>query len=338
MKAAVLERFREPLAVQEVPSPTPGVGEVLVRVRAAGICRTDLKIVDGAIPTVRPPVILGHEPAGEIVETGAGVHGLSTGQRVAVGLDVSCGACAYCRRGEFNYCAALERLGFERDGALAEFIAVPARNIVPLPDTVPFEIAATLPDAVGSSYHSVVRRGVVRPSQTVVVYGLGGLGLVAVQVAVLSGARVLAVARDPGRRGLAEELGASWSVNPEETDVPTAVRDVTAGLGADAFFDFVGIEGSVEMGARSCRKGGRVVVVGYMITELVTDMRALVYDEIAILGSRGSTLADQHEAAQLIANGLIRPVVGRELELDEVNEGLQLLRDGAVSGRIIVRL
>jgi alcohol dehydrogenase, propanol-preferring len=337
LKAAVLERFGAPLAVGEVPTPKPGPGEILVRVKAAGICRTDLKIIDGAIPSVTAPVIPGHEPAGEVAELGAGVSSLAAGDRVAVCLDVSCGDCAYCRDGLFNYCANLSRLGFERDGALAEYLAVPAVNAVRLGDNVPFEIGATIPDAVGSSYHAVVTRARVRPAQTVVVYGLGGLGLVGVQAATLAGARVIAIARDAGRRRLAEELGARWSFDPDHDDVPERVLALTDGIGAHAVLDFVGIEKSIEVGVRSCRKGGRLVVVGYTVPDLVTGMAPLVLGEIAILGSRGSTRAELNEAAALVAQGAIRPVVAEHLALEQVNDGLTMLRNGEVTGRIVVR-
>jgi D-arabinose 1-dehydrogenase-like Zn-dependent alcohol dehydrogenase len=337
VRAAVLERFGAPLVVREVPDAAPGPGEVLLRVRAAGICRTDLKIIDGAIPTVRPPLIPGHEPAGEVAAVGSGVEGVAIGTRVAASLDISCRSCHYCRRGEYDHCARLQRLGFERDGALAEFMTLPAANLVELPESIPFEIGATLADAVGSSYHAVVTRARVRPAQTVAVYGLGGLGLVAVQVAVLSGARVIAIARDGGRRDLAQQLGATWGIDPSHEDISERVRELTGGIGVHAFFDFVGIEGSVEAGARSCRKGGAVVVVGYQIPQLVTSMTALVYDEISILGSRGSTRSDLIEAVSLVDQGVIRPVVARELSLGEVNDGLRLLREGAVTGRIVVR-
>lgn len=338
MKAAVLEGFEQPLHVRDVERPEPGPGEAVVRVRAAGICRTDLKIVGGLVPTVETPRILGHEPAGEVAGVGPGVEAFREGDRVAVAVDISCGSCAYCRVGELDHCAALRRVGFEHDGGLAEYLRVPAVNLVPVSDSMPFEIAATIPDAVGSSYHAVVVRAGVRPAQTVAVYGLGGLGLVAVQVASLIGARVIAIARTPQRRRLAEELGATWTVDPDSEDLVETVRRLTGGLGVHAFLDIVGIKGSVEAGARSCRKGGKVVVLGYDVPQLQTAMMGLVVDEISILGSRGSTRADLHEAAQLMDRGLIRPVVGREIALEEVNDGLDLLRDGSVIGRVVVRL
>jgi 2-desacetyl-2-hydroxyethyl bacteriochlorophyllide A dehydrogenase len=336
MRAAVLERFNEPLTIRDVPDPEPGVGEVLVRTRASGICRTDLKIVDGAIPTVRAPVVLGHELAGQVAALGPGVRGLSVGDRVLVSLDVSCGVCAYCRGAEFDHCANLRRLGIELDGSLAEFVRVPASNLLPIPDSVRYEEAATIPDAVGSPYHAVVRLAGVRPGQTVAVYGLGGLGLSTVQIARLAGAQVIAIARTPERRRLAEELGATWAVDPREGPVADQIRSLTDGLGVHAFFDIVGIEGSTEQAVLSSRKGGKVVMVGYVVPRVDAPMMRLVYDEVSIMGSRGSTRGDLLEVVDLVAQGRLTPVIGRELQLGDVNEALDELRAGAIVGRPVV--
>lgn len=336
MKAAVLEQFNEPLNVREMADPEPGLGEVIVRTRAAGICRTDLKIIEGVIPTVKTPLIMGHELAGEVVAIGPGVGGFEEGARVTVGLDITCGTCEYCKRGELDHCARLVRLGLEQDGSLADLVRVPAANLIEIPATVSFAQAATIPDAVGSPYHAVLQRAEVRPGQTVAVYGLGGLGLIAVQVAVLAGARVIAIARTKERRQLAEELGATWSIDPSDGDVSDQIRGLTDGLGVHAFIDLVGIEGSVDQGVLSCRKGGKVVVVGYFVPQLTAGMMRLVYDEVSIMGSRGSTRSDLLEAVALVGQGRIRPVIGAELELDAVNEGLDRLRQGSVIGRAVV--
>ena len=337
MRAAVLEEFKQPVQLRtDVAKPEPGPREVVVRTRAAWICRTDLKVVEGIIPTVETPRVLGHEVAGEVAAMGAGVDSFSEGDRVTVSLDVTCGVCAYCRVGEFDHCARLRRLGLEWDGGLADFVRVPAENLVPIADSVSFPEAAVIPDAVGSPYHAVVTRANVRPGQTVAVYGLGGLGLVAVQVARLVGARAIAIARTPERRELAEELGATWSIDPRN-GVSEQIRDLTDGLGVHAFFDFVGIEGSVEQAVLSSRKGGKVVVVGYVVPEFVAPTMRMVFDEVAIMGSRGSTRRDLQEATQLVGEGRIRPIIGRELELDQINEGLDLLREGSVIGRAVFR-
>jgi 2-desacetyl-2-hydroxyethyl bacteriochlorophyllide A dehydrogenase len=338
VKAAVLHQFDEPLDLREVPDPEPGPGEVVIRTRSAGICRTDLKIIGGAIPTVETPVIPGHELAGEVVAIGPGVAGVDEGDRVCVGLDITCGICHYCRRGELDHCTNLRRLGLEVDGALAEKVVVPAVNLIPIPDGVTFAQAATLPDAIGSPYHAVMGRAGVRAGHIVAVYGLGGLGLAAVQIAAVAGARVIGIARTQERRELAQDLGATWSIDPRVGEVSEQIRDVTDGIGVDAFIDLVGIEGSVEQGVRSCRKGGKVVVVGYFVPEFSATMMRLVYDEVAIMGSRSSTRAELLEAMALVEQGRVQPVIGAELGLEDVNRGLDQLRDGSVIGRAVVNI
>ena len=151
MRAAVLEEFKQPVNLRtDVAEPEPGSREVVVRTRAAGICRTDLKVIDGVIPTVETPRVLGHEVAGEVAAVGAGVEAFREGDRVTVSLDVTCGVCAYCQVGEFDHCARLRRLGLEWDGGLADYVRVPAENLVPIADSVSFAEAAVIPDAVGS--------------------------------------------------------------------------------------------------------------------------------------------------------------------------------------------
>jgi 2-desacetyl-2-hydroxyethyl bacteriochlorophyllide A dehydrogenase len=336
MRAAVLERFGEGLTVTEVPDPVPAPGEVVVRTGAAGVCRTDLKVLDGVIPTVPLPLIPGHELAGEVVAVGEGVDAGQVGARVLVGLDLSCGICQYCSRGELDHCARLRRLGMEVDGALAEFVRVPAANLVRLPEAMPFAAAATIADAIASPYHALIRRAELRPGELVAVYGLGGLGLAAVQLARLAGAEVIGLARTPARRALAEQLGASSTLDPDEGPIEVRIRELTDGLGVDVFVDLVGIEGSTELAVRSCRKGGRVVILGYAVQAAVAPMLPLVYDEVSILGSRGSTRADLLDAVQLVARGGVTPVIAEEVPLDEVEDVLARLRDGSTIGRAVI--
>jgi D-arabinose 1-dehydrogenase-like Zn-dependent alcohol dehydrogenase len=264
---------------------------------------------------------------------GPGVRGVTEGTKVAVEIDISCGICRYCTRGKTGYCARRKRLGIEQDGALAEYVKVPAANLIAVPDGISYDFAATIPDAVGSPYHAVLTRANVRPGQTIAVYGLGGLGLNAVQIGVLAGARVIAIARTKERRQLAEELGASWSIDPNQGEVSTQIRDLTEGFGVDAVIDLVGIEGSVHQGVLSCRRGGRVVVVGYTAPQLNAAMMAVVLDEVSIMGSRGFTPTEQQEVVALMNQGRITPIIGAKIELDAINEGLDRLREGSVIGR-----
>jgi D-arabinose 1-dehydrogenase-like Zn-dependent alcohol dehydrogenase len=185
-------------------------------------------------------------------------------------------------------------------------------------------------------YHGLKAQGNVRPGQAVAIYGLGGLGLSAVQIAVLSGARVIAIARNPARRKLALELGASAAIDPEAGDLVDAVRQFAGGLGVDCFLDLVGIEGSIEKGVRSCRKGGRVVIVGYTVPTFQVTTMHMVYNEVQILGSRSNTRADFLEVAQLMADGRLKPVIDHRLRLEDVNAEYARLQEGKVIGRSVI--
>lgn len=300
------------------------------------MCRTDVKVVDGAIPTVTLPRIPGHELAGEVAEVGPGVTGVSPGDRVLATLDFSCGACPYCRDGDVTFCVNVRRMGLEADGAFAELVSLPAQNVHPIPGDMSFAVAATIPDAVGAPYHAVVGHARVRPGQVVAVYGLGGLGFTAVQAARLSGADVIAISRTPQRRALAEELGARWAIDPRDAPLDQQIRDLTGGLGVHAFIDLVGIESSFRQAAAATRKGGTVVIVGYLTPEVAVPTSAMILGEISLVGSRTATPAEIHQAIDLVADGKLEPVIDRELALVDINEAIEGLRSGSVIGRPVV--
>jgi propanol-preferring alcohol dehydrogenase len=184
----------------DCPIPRPGPGEVLVRVRASGLCGTDLHLLSGRQPLGELPRILGHELAGEVAELGHGVAGWQVGDRVTAAIDVTCGRCRHCRTGETQRCTAMQRIRFERDGGHAEYVTLPAANLVALPADLSYEGAAILPDAVACMYHSLIHQGGLGAGQRVLILGVGGLGIHGVQIARLSGAQVLATSRRPERR------------------------------------------------------------------------------------------------------------------------------------------
>jgi alcohol dehydrogenase len=336
MKAALLVEYGKPLQMVDLPAPVPAAGEVLVRVRASGMCRTDLKIAKGFMASVRLPHVLGHEVAGEIVAVGDGVDAALGGRRVTSLVDITCGECDYCRDPASNYCANLKRVGIEVAGGHAEFLCLPTANLVFLPDAIAFDIASALPDAIGTTYRAIHTRGQVRPGQTVVIYGLGGLGLSGVQIAAVAGARVIAVARAPERRSLAIDLGASLTLNPDEVDFVDAIREATDGYGAHLFIDLVGIAGSVEKAVRSCRKGGRVVVVGYLVPTFEVTTYHLLANEVEILGSRSVTREEMQQVLPLVADGVLRPVIAEHLPLELVNDAYDRLSEGGTTGRPVI--
>jgi propanol-preferring alcohol dehydrogenase len=330
MRAAVLRRFGAPLEVDEVPDPRPGPGEALVRVRAVGICGTDLKITSGAFSTTPLPIVPGHEVAGELVTP---VDGMEPGTRVACYVYDPCGTCLWCRAGQDTLCPSSRRIGFDRDGGLAEYVVVPARNLLPFGERLPFELAGVAMDAVTAPWRALVRRAAVQAGETVVVGGAGGLGLSGVQIARALGARVAAIDPVASHRDLALEAGAELAVAPEGAERVRA----WAGQGADVGFEASGSREGFLAVLATLRPGARLVCCGYRPgLEYGLDSAHLVLGEITLLGSRNGTREDARGALRAVEEGKVRPQVMDRLPLEEANRALELLRTGDVRGRIVV--
>jgi len=330
VRAARLNRYDEPLEVTDLPEPEPGPGEALVRVRAAGICATDLKLLAGDFDHVRLPLVPGHEVAGELVEPAAG---LDAGTRVACALYDSCGRCALCLEDRPTLCPNAKRIGIERDGGLAEYMAVPHESLLPFGDSTPFAAAAVAMDAVTTPWRALRGRADVRAEDAVAIVGAGGLGLNAIQVAVDAGARVAAIEPHPARRELARELGAELAVSREELD---AVRSWADG-GADVALDSSGVPDGFRAAAAVLRPGGRLVCCGYRPgVDYALDSAELVLGEITVLGSRAGGREDARAALAAVDAGRVRPPVMEELPLAGVNDALERLRAGGAVGRLVI--
>lgn len=306
MLAARFHRPGEPLRIEEVPLPVPAAGEVLVRVRACGLCGTDLHIaVEGSLPVERTPITLGHEAAGVVAEVGEGAHPWKDGDRVAVMPGESCGSCRFCRAGRESLCDASRVLGMARDGALAEYVVVSARSLLRLPEAIPFDVGAIVVDGVSTPFHALRTRGALRAGERVGVFGCGGLGTHAVQLARVMGASfVAAVDVDSNALERAKGLGADLVLNPRETDVPRAIRARLDGGGLDLAVEMVGIAETVEAALRSLGKGGRAVVVGVGPGRpALPPLASFVAREQAVLGSFGMDRADIEDLYTLVEAG-----------------------------------
>jgi D-arabinose 1-dehydrogenase-like Zn-dependent alcohol dehydrogenase len=343
MRAMVVERYGAPLRLVELPTPSPGPQEVLVRVRGCGVCRSDLKVASGAMPfsaSLPLPHVPGHEVAGEVVALGPGAQG-RVGERVVVYNYWACRTCAYCQAGQENLCTQLRGwVGFTSHGGFQEYLAVPDDCVLPLPPNIPVERGGPLSCALGTAYHATVTRGAVRAGETVVVLGAGGVGLHAVQVARASGARVFAVDLKAHRLEAARGVGAEDGYVPGE-EAAARVREATSGLGADLVLDTVGHHDSLREAARLARRGGRVVLVGYTASEaeyppLPTDRAVL--GELTVSGSRYVTRRELRRALELVARGLVSPVVAGEVPLEKANDAMALVREDRATGRVIVRV
>jgi propanol-preferring alcohol dehydrogenase len=333
MRAVVIASYGGSLQVMRRPLPHPAFGEVLIQVRASGLCSTDLHLLSGRQPLGELPRIIGHELAGDIVELGAGVSDWRIGERVAAAIDVTCGACRYCLAGQTQLCRTMRRIGFERDGGHAEYVAVPASNLVAVPAEVSYAAAAILPDAVACMYHSLIRQGGVGLGQRILILGVGGLGIHGVQIARSAGAQVMATSRQAQRLALAQQYGAI-GVNPAEQPLAAAVADFTDGEGVDVVVDNIGTRDSVREGLALLRPGGKFLVVAYLDESFEVPSLPLFKTELEIIGCRGSTKQDLIDVMRLVHSGQLTPVLGARYDLEQIIDAAARLESGDLVGRI----
>jgi L-iditol 2-dehydrogenase len=321
MRALVLKEYGR-LEVEDVARPSPGPDEVLVRVRACGICGSDVHGMDGSTGRRIPPLIMGHEGAGEIAEVGAAVARWKPGDRVTFDSTIYCGACWHCRRGEVNLCEERRVLGvscaeFRRDGAFAEFVAVPERVLYRLPDGLSFAKAAMV-EAVSVAAHAVGRTPIGADSSAAVI-GTGMIGLLVVQVLRAAGCRtVVAVDLDDGRLRLAERLGATAAIRADRAGLAGEVGRLCGGRGADAVFEVVGLSATVGAAIACARKGGTVTLVGNAEPSVELPLQSVVTRQITLIGSCAS--AGEYPAClDLIASGRVNVTefISAEAPLEE---------------------
>ncbi len=332
MWAARFHQVGRPLAIEEITTPSPGPGEVLIQVMACGVCGSDIHIAfEGVTPTAFTPITLGHEPAGVVAEAGAGVKDFAPGDRVAVCPLLTCGNCLNCKSGNQQVCLQRRCIGIQAEGALAQFMLAPAANLVPLPDEVSFEEGAVITDAVATPFHAIFATGGLKPGESVAVFGCGGLGIHGVQLARLGGAaQVIAVdVRDHVlERALA--VGADEVINASATDPVTAVKDLSKGLGVDLAVELVGAAATIAQSVEVLRPGGRTVVAGLGPEPIQTLPPTLfVRSEFKLLGSYGFTVSETARLVELTASGRLdlSGSVSRVLPLKGVNEGLEQLHE-----------
>ena len=358
MKAAICREFATPLRIEEVRLDPPGAGEVTVRLAACAICHSDITYMDGGWGG-QLPAVYGHEAAGVIETVGAGTTDLQPGDHVVVTLIRSCGACHFCTQGKQVYCEASFRLDGEtplrdaggaplfqamRTGAFAERVTVHASQVVAIPTDVPLDAAALLACGVITGLGAVMNTAQIEPGATVVVIGTGGVGLNSVQGASLRGARtIVAIDLSDSKLAAARRFGATHVLNPTREDLPTAVRALTEGRGADYVFVTVGAKAAVEQSLTLLTKGGAAVIVGIPASDVMT---AFHPETVAALGHRimgskmGSAriqldvpaLVDLYRQGQLKLDELIS---GR-YPLEEINAAIASVKRGEALRNVIV--
>jgi 6-hydroxycyclohex-1-ene-1-carbonyl-CoA dehydrogenase len=341
MRAAVFYEAHAPLTVRDWPEPEVRAGEILVRVAACGLCHTDLHYIDHGVPTAKqPPLILGHEATGIVAEVGAGVTNVKQGDRVLLPAVLPCGSCAACRTGRENICLHLRMFGNDVDGAYAEYVTAPAKDVFILPDEIPLVEGSIIADAVTTPYHAVKNRAEVRPGDSVVVYGCGGVGLNVVQFARLAGGIVIAVDIAEEKLEQATRLGATATLNParETAGIGKAVRKLTGGAGADIAIEAIGNPATIRDAFATLRPGGRLVVVGYSGQEVALNAGRIMYREMEIRGSLGCRPVDYPRVIELARSGRIEvaSLVTARFPLKDINAGMDTLRAGRGIRSVVV--
>jgi propanol-preferring alcohol dehydrogenase len=336
MRAARYHGPGKPLRLEMVAIRPLKRGEVRVRVRAAGVCHTDLHFLSGVLNLGIFPLTLGHEIAGEVAEVGEEVAGLAVRDPVLVSYYAACGHCHWCRTDRANLCPQLvAEYGFTADGGYAEHVIVPAKNLVRLPDGLDLAEAATLGCSVTTAIHAAGTIAGVRLGETVVVYGAGGVGFGLIQYCKLAGARVIAVSRSEARRAKAIALGADVVLDGVRP-VGEEVRAETRGEGADVVFELAGVDATMGQAVKALRRRGRLVFVGYSADQLTVSPLQLLIGELVVTASVGNTLGELIQAVDLAASGNIRAVVDRRVSLEALPDTLESLRRGEIVGRAVV--
>ena len=338
MKAAVLHGAAD-LRYETVPDPAPRADEVIVKVHACSICGSDLHAFHGKHPRLTFPRILGHEFAGEVVEAGAGVTRVPPGQRVCCDIDIFCGKCGPCSEGRTNICDKLRTMGFDRDGAYAEYVAVPSANLYPLPQDVSYDQASAV-QVLGISYHAVAHRVKPRIGEQIAVIGAGPVGLGAALIAKSLGAEVTIFELLGYRIALARKLGIERALDPSALDVRAEALALTGGRGFDKVVECVGgfQDKTVQMAADLVKRGGRITVVGTFPENRVTIPIAYLKDrEIDINFSRGNFQAFA-PCLDLVATGAVDPerYISHRFALPRAAEALRLLEARDVEAHKIV--
>ena len=328
MKAALYYKDEKNLRIEEVPTPEPGPGEVRVKIAACGICHTDLHYLDHGVSTFKkPPMILGHEISGTVDAMGDGVTGVETGDHLIIPAVLTCGSCENCRRGRENICNHMLMVGNNIDGGYAEYIVVPAKDLIPLPKHLNLENCSIIADALSTPYHAVVNRGEIKPGQVVSVFGCGGVGINVVQFAVLAGAKVIAVDLSDEKLEVAKKLGAYATFNAKEEKVEKVIRKTTGGC--DVAFEVIGKPTVMLQAMATLKTGGRFVMVGYSADNLNISAARVMYREMDIRGSLGCRPVDYHSIVQLADQGKINldALISHRYPIDEINRGFDDLRE-----------
>jgi len=338
----VLEQFGTPLKLKEVPVPKPGSNEALIKVGACGIGLTVVSMIATPGRVTSYPRIPGHEIAGTVVATGPEVRTIKAGQRVTNHFYLTCGNCRYCRSGRETLCENFRgNVGSGCDGGYAEYVVLPERNLVAIPDGVTDVEAAVASDAIATPYHACHKEAQISPGDDVLVTGAGGgVGIHMVQMARLCGGRVIAVEVAEDKLALAREMGADKLVDARYGNIVKQVKALTGGRGVDAAIDMVAASDTLQACLGSLAPGGRMVIIGSRPKAVFgrdpifdLDPQEFMRHAQEIHGSKYVNNEEIMRTLELVKQKRIRAVVGRTFGLEQVEEAHELLRRNAIAGR-----
>lgn len=340
MKVVRLVEINKPLENQEIPIPKIGSKDILVQVKAAGICHSDAHYRAGLSAVSHLPLTLGHEVSGVVKEVGEAVTHVKIGDRVCLHYLLTCGDCYYCSTGNEQFCPEAKMLGHHADGGYAEYITVPARNAIPLPDGIPFEEGATLMCASATSYHALLKAR-IKPGETVAIYGCGGLGQSAVQLAKAFGAlEVFGIDIHSGKLDMIQTQGAT-PVNSKEIDPVAAIKKGTNGKGVDIAIELIGLPQTQKQAIQSVGPMGRVVFVGLSTQEIsLNTYQDVLGNEVEIIGSNDHRLQELPTLVEFAAKKMLdtSQVVSKTipLEADAINKVLDDLEKFGSEVRTVI--
>jgi len=337
LKAARIHRGGSFLVIDELGIPNISPNEVLVKVRAAGICHTELHFLDGAIPIPGEALTLGHEIAGEIAEVGRDVKDLKRGDRVIVNNCVPCNHCQQCFEGRDNLCENFQQLGFTLDGGYAEFVRVRSDLCIPIPASLSFEHGAALTCGSAACYHALFDIGQLRAGETILINGMGGVGFSALQIAKNAGARCIVVDILDEKLGIArKQFGADATINGKMENVPERVRELTSGLGVNFLLELVGVPDTMKYSVDVLAKRGRMVFVGYSNADFVVSPILMILKEASVLSSVAYRRSNLVAVRDLAVEAKLKPLVVGHYDLLGVNDALNQLKTGTAIGRSVV--
>jgi propanol-preferring alcohol dehydrogenase len=330
-------RVGDPVKVEDNPLPRIDPDEILLKIRAASVCHSDVHVVSGVIP-VNGPVVLGHEIAGDIEQLGENVENIKKGDRAIVHFVTPCGDCNFCLTGNTNVCKNINSLpmyGFSADGGYAQYMKVNYKRLVRLPSELPYEFGSTLCCAGVTAMHAVKSAGKINLGDIIVVYGTGGVGMYILQLAKLCGATTaIAVGRTEDKLQMAQQsFGADAAINLTKEKLTDGIKRITGGKGVNAVFDFVVNNESIENSSKILANTGRLILVGIGREPVVMNPKRLTFKEASVVGSSVGSKEELQLLVELASSGRLKGVANARHRLNEVNDVLTALKEGKVLGR-----